>query len=184
MMYRAGIAQSQRPKIDQRRLAPGEHSGLVLELLREEFRSDARGSSQDPEEVQLVATASATRASAGGAIALAGLVTIAAIHRTITAWFERHGCWLTAAGTDHGCSLCRSRTVAGTSTSLVVLLCHTARLATLWSRVTAFLKERLISSGEGKILPAIAASELYVAGHGSPRADCTAHCIIFRIRIS
>jgi hypothetical protein len=41
---------------------------------------------------------------------------------------------------------------------LVILLCHAARLATLGSGVTAFLKERLIGSGEGEILPAIAAS--------------------------
>jgi hypothetical protein len=66
---------------------------------------------------------------------------------------------------------------------LIVFLCHTARLATLGSRVTAFLEERLIGSGEGKILPAIAASKLNISGHGSPRADCTAHFIIFRVRI-
>jgi hypothetical protein len=51
---------------------------------------------------------------------------------------------------------------------LLVLLCLPARLATLRGRVTTFLKERLISDGEGKILPAIAARNLLVSGHNSP----------------
>jgi hypothetical protein len=51
---------------------------------------------------------------------------------------------------------------------LLVFLCLTARLAALWGRVTTFLKERLISSGEGKVLPAIAARNLHVSGHRSP----------------
>jgi hypothetical protein len=51
---------------------------------------------------------------------------------------------------------------------LVVFLCLAARLATLWGRITTFLKERLISSGEGKVLPAIAARNLHVSGHSSP----------------
>ncbi|MGA9462424.1 MAG: hypothetical protein WBV28_06515 [Terracidiphilus sp.] len=49
---------------------------------------------------------------------------------------------------------------------MIVFLCHTARLAAFWGRITAFLKERLICSGEGKILPAIAARELNISGHG------------------
>jgi hypothetical protein len=65
--------------------------------------------------------------------------------------------------------------VAGTP--LVVLLCLTATLATLWGRITTFLKERLISSGEGKVLPAIAARKLNISGHGSPRGDCTVHFV-------
>jgi hypothetical protein len=51
---------------------------------------------------------------------------------------------------------------------LLVFLCLPTRLATLWGRVTTFLKERLISSGEGKMLPAIAACNLLVSGHKSP----------------
>src|SRR5580692_5451143 len=107
----------------------------------------------------LVAAATA-RASAAGAsaTALARLIAIPAKHRTVASWFKGHCCRLTAAGTDHRRSLCRSRTVAGTSPTLVVLLCHAAGLAPLGGRVAAFLEERLISSGEGKVLPAIAAS--------------------------
>jgi hypothetical protein len=51
---------------------------------------------------------------------------------------------------------------------LLVFLCLPARLATLWGRVTTFLKERLISGGECEILPAIAARNLLVSGHKSP----------------
>jgi hypothetical protein len=58
---------------------------------------------------------------------------------------------------------------------LVVLLCLTAIFATLGGRITTFLKERLISSREGEVLPTITASKLNIFGHGSPRRDCTAH---------
>src|SRR5579863_8010335 len=109
-------------------------------------------------EKWLIATASAASTCACGSTAFTGLVAIPAKHRTVATRFKWYGGWLTAAGTDHGCSLCRSRTVAGTSSTLVVLLCHAARFATLRCGVAAFLEERLISSGEGKILPAIAAS--------------------------
>jgi hypothetical protein len=51
---------------------------------------------------------------------------------------------------------------------LLVFLCLPTRLATLWGRVTTFLKERLISCGEGEILPAIAARNLHISGHMSP----------------
>jgi hypothetical protein len=54
----------------------------------------------------------------------------------------------------------------------------TASLATLRGRITAFLEERLISSGEGKVLPAIAARKLNISGHGSPRGDCTVQSVI------
>jgi hypothetical protein len=37
----------------------------------------------------------------------------------------------------------------------------------------------LIGSGEGEILPAIAASKLNISGHGCPRGDCTAQCAVF-----
>ena len=128
-----------------------------------------------PDPMKLVATA-ATRASArtgaAAAAALARLVAIPAENRTIATRLERHCCRLTATRTNHRRRLCRSRTVAGTP--LVVLLCHTAILATFWGRIAAFLKERLISSGESKILSTIAASKLNISGHGSPRGDCTA----------
>ena len=117
----------------------------------------------------------AARTSATTAAALAGLVAIPAKDRAIATWFERHCCRLAATRANHRCTLCRSRTVAGTP--LVVLLCLTAILATLWGRVTAFLKERLISSGEGEVLPAIAARKLNISGHGSPRGDCTAQFV-------
>jgi hypothetical protein len=70
--------------------------------------------------------------------------------------------------------MCWSRTVTGAAPPLVVLLCLSARLATFGGRITTFLKERLIGSGEGKVLPAIAACKLNISGHGSPRGDCTA----------
>lgn len=57
----------------------------------------------------------------------------------------------------------RSRTV--TASTLVSFLGLAAGLATFGGRKTAFLKKRLIGSGEGKILPAIAACELHVSGH-------------------
>ena len=126
-----------------------------------------------PDPVKLVAAA-ASRAStrATAAAALARLVAIPAENRTIATRLERHCCRLAATRTNHRRRLCRSRTVAGTP--LVVLLCHTAILATFWGRIAAFLKERLISSGEGEVLPTIAASKLNISGHGSPRGDCTA----------
>jgi len=99
------------------------------------------------------ARGSATAATAG---AFARLVAITAKHRTITTWFERHRCWLAAAGTNYGCSLRRSGTVAG-APPLVVLFCLTAVLAAFWSRITTFLEERLICSSESEVLPAIAA---------------------------
>jgi hypothetical protein len=127
------------------------------------------------------ACAPATRARA---TSLASLVAIPAEDGTVAARFEGHGGWLTAAGTDHRCTLRRSRTVATTATrTLIVFLCHPARFAPLWGRVAALLEKRLIRSGEGKVLPTIAASELNIAGHGSPRAECTANCTIFDRRI-
>jgi hypothetical protein len=61
--------------------------------------------------------------------------------------------------------LCR-RAVSAAVPALAILFGDTAVFATFWSRVTAFLEERLIGSGEGKILPAVAASKLNIAGHG------------------
>jgi hypothetical protein len=53
--------------------------------------------------------------------------------------------------------------------ALVGLLCLAARFATLWGRVSAFLKELLIGSAEAKILPAVAARNLHISGHKTPR---------------
>jgi len=117
-----------------------------------------------------------TARTAAAAAALARLIAIPAEYRTIATRFKRHCCRLTASRTNHRCTLCRSRTVAGPP--LIVLLCLSAILATFWGRITTFLKERLISSGEGEVLPAIAARKLHISGHGSPRANCTAQCAI------
>jgi len=104
--------------------------------------------------MKLVAGVGATAAAA----ALTGLVAIPAKHRTIAARLEWNSRRLAATGADDGRSLGRSRTIsAAASTLLVILLGHPAGLAPLWGRVTAFLEERLISSGEGEFLPAIAA---------------------------
>jgi hypothetical protein len=54
---------------------------------------------------------------------------------------------------------------------LFVFLRLTARFATLGSGITAFLKELLIGSGEGKFLPAIAACYLHVSGHRPPMCE-------------
>jgi hypothetical protein len=65
---------------------------------------------------------------------------------------------------------------------LILLLCLTASLATLRGRITAFLKERLISSGEGKVLPAVAARKLNISGHGSPRGRLYSPICILQLR--
>jgi hypothetical protein len=122
-------------------------------------------------------TAAATRTAATTTTAaLACLVAVPAKDRAITTRFKRHCCRLAATRTYHRCSLRWGRTVAGAS--LIVLLCLTAILTTLRGRVTAFLKERLISGGKTEVLPAIAARKLYISGHGSPRGNCTADCTI------
>jgi hypothetical protein len=45
----------------------------------------------------------------------------------------------------------------------------TTWFASLRGRVSSFLKKRLIRSCEGKLLPAIAARNRNISGHGSPR---------------
>jgi hypothetical protein len=86
--------------------------------------------------------------------AFARLVAVPAKHRTVATRLEGDGCRLAATRTNHRCSCGWSGTVA--RAPLVLLLCLTAILATLRGRITTFLEERLISSGEGKVLPAIA----------------------------
>jgi hypothetical protein len=103
----------------------------------------------------LLATSGAHTSAATAAAAFASLVAVPAKHRAIATRLKRHCCRLAATRTNHRCSLCWSRTVAGAP--LILLLCLTAILATLRGRITTFLKERLISSGEGEVLPAIAA---------------------------
>ena len=117
-------------------------------------------------------TAASARSSAATAAALARLVAIPAKDRAIATRFKRHCCRLAATRTNHRCSLCWSRTVAGAP--LIVLLCLTAILATLRGRITTFLKERLISRCEREVLSTIAARKLNISGHVSPRGDCTA----------
>ena len=95
------------------------------------------------------------------------LVAIPAINRPVATRFKRHCCGLSATRTNHRCCLCCSGTVAGAP--LIVLLGLPASLATLRGRVTAFLKERLIGSGEGKLTPTVAALKLYISRHGNPR---------------
>jgi len=104
--------------------------------------------------------------TSSGAASFARLVAIPAEDRAISAWLKWNSRWLTAAGTNHRCAMGWCRTITGASPTLFALLCLTARLAALGGRITAFLEERLISSGERKILPTIAASELHISGHG------------------
>lgn len=87
-------------------------------------------------------------------------------HRPVTPRLERHSRRLATTRTNHRGSLRRSRTVAGIS--LGIFLCLSARSAALGSRVTTFLKERLIGSAEGEFLPTVAASNLHISGHRSP----------------
>ena len=135
------------------------------------FRTTVRCTKRAPDRNLKVLTVAPARTAAAAA-AFARLVAITAIDRAIATRFKRHCCRLAATRTNHRCSLCRSRTVAGTP--LIVLLCHTAILATFWGRVTTFLKERLIRSGEGKVLPAVTARKLNISGHRSPCGNCTA----------
>lgn len=122
----------------------------------------------------VAADATASAAAAPAAASFARLIAVAAENRSVAAWLKRYRCGLAAARTDHGCSLRRSRAIAGTPT-LIIFLCHTARLAALGRRITTLLKECLIGSGEGKVLPAIAACKLNISGHGvSSWCDCTA----------
>ncbi len=142
-----------------------------------DFRCSHQSSKNDHWTTAEHLTAATTRtAAAATPAALSCLVAVPAKDRSITTRFKRHCCRLTATRTNHRCSLCWGRTVAGAS--LVVLLCLTAILTTLRGRVTAFLEERLISGGKAEVLPAIAARKLYISGHGSPRGNCTADCTI------
>src|ERR1035438_1461020 len=134
--------------------------------------------------LQKLEPAPATRtaaASATTAAALARLVAVPAKYRAIAARLKRHCCRLSATRANHRCSLCWSRTVAGAP--LIVLLCLTAILATLWGRITAFLEERLISRCEREVLSTVAARKLNISGHVSPRGDCTAQSAITRKEI-
>jgi hypothetical protein len=98
--------------------------------------------------------------------ALARHVAIPAKHRAIASRFEGYSSRLSTARTDHRSALTRSRTIAGSP--LIIFLCHAARFATFGCRITAFLEERLIGSGEGKFLSTIAALQLHISGHGTP----------------
>ena len=105
-------------------------------------------------------------APAAATRALAGCVAVTAEDRTVPTRFERHRRRLPAPRTDHRRTMrLRRRAIPATVTTLTVLLGHPAGLAAFRSRVTAFLEERLIGSGEGKVLPAIAASKLNIACH-------------------
>src|SRR5579863_463706 len=96
----------------------------------------------EPEREVSVAPAAA-RCPTAATTPLTSLVAIAAKHRTVTPRLKRYGGRLSATGADHWSTLRRSRTETGTP-PLIVFLCGAARLAPLWCRITAFLKERLV----------------------------------------
>jgi hypothetical protein len=123
-------------------------------------------------KLRLASAVSETAASA--AAPLARLVAVPAKHRAVATRLKRYSCGLATTRTNHRCTLRWSRTVPGAPTTLIVLLCLTASLTTLWGRITTFLKERLIRSGEGEVLPAVTTRKLHISGHGSPRRDCIA----------
>ena len=135
-------------------------SEVQFDLRKMKFGST---SAKTAEPVALSATT--TRAASG---AFACHIAVPAKHRAVTAWFKGNSRWLAAAGANHRCAMGRSRTIPGASPTLFALLCLSARLAALGGRITAFLKERLIRSGEREILSTVAARELNIAGHGSP----------------
>ncbi len=147
-------------------------SQLALSCVRGGTNADAF--LEHPRRCTLIAP----RACAAAA-ALTCLVAVTAKYWTIAAWFKWNSRWLAAAGADDRCSMGWSRTITGASPTLFALLCLTARLAALGGRVTAFLKERLIRSGERKVLSTIAARKLNISGHGSPRRDCTYELVVF-----
>ena len=142
-----------------------------MTLREAEFRCSRPGPAASVGLLPMPLTAASSRTPAAAA-AFPRLITVPAEDRTIATRLKRHCCRLAATRTNHRCSLCRARSVAGTPR--IILLCLTAILASFWGRITTFLKERLISSGEGKFLPAIAARKLHISGHGSPRENCTA----------
>jgi hypothetical protein len=129
--------------------------------------TERAGSETQIEESEPDVSLIASRAGAAAA-AFACLVAVPAKHRAIAAWFKWNSCGLATAGADDRCSMGWSRTIPGASPTLFALLCHTARLAALGGRITAFLKERLIRSGERKILSTITARKLNISGHGCP----------------
>ena len=112
-------------------------SGSICVKRRSDPRSEYRTASNK------LATATAGASAAATAAAFTRLVAVPAKDRTIATRLKRHCCRLAATRTNHRCSLCWSRTVAGAP--LIVFLCLTAILATLWGRITTFLEERLIS---------------------------------------
>ena len=125
----------------------------------------------------------AARCAGASSTAFPSLVAIPAIDRAVAARLKRYSRGLATTRTNHRRSLSRSRTVTGTP-SLIVLFGLTTRLATFRCRITAFLKERLICSGEGKVLPAVAASELNISGHGVPRVEIVRHKLSFSCKDS
>ena len=134
-------------------------SGIQVRRLRGEAKGPGEG---------LVARACAGAASS--AASFAGLVTVPAEDGAIAARLEGYGGGLAASRADDGRALGRSGTITCTAASLlVVLLCQAAGLAPFRGGEAALLEERLIRSGEGKVLPAVAARELNIAGHVSPR---------------
>ncbi len=94
-------------------------------------------------------------AAAPAAAAFARRVAVAAIDRAIPARLEGHRRGLPACRTNDGSSLGRSGTV--TRSRLIVFLGLSARFAAFGRRVPALLEKRLIGSGEGEILPTVAA---------------------------
>jgi len=168
-------AADREPAIKENRTRHVPKPGCFVLLASKQRGPDAPGSS-GPAAILVAAATARASAAWSAATAFARLIAIPAKHRPVATRLKRHCCRLSATRANHRCSLCWSRTVAGAP--LIVFLCHTASFATLRGRVTAFLKERLISSGEGEVLPAIAARKLNISGHGSPRGDCTEQTLI------
>jgi hypothetical protein len=124
---------------------------------------------------------SAGSASSRSAVSFSCLVAVPAKDGPVATRFKRHGCGLSATRTNHRSSLCRTGTVACPS-PLIAFSGLPARLATFWGRITAFLKERLIRSGEGEVTPAVAALKLNISRHGNPRGEIVQPKVCFSSR--
>ena len=94
---------------------------------------------------------------------LFGLITVLAIHWTVTSGFERHCSLLSAPGTDHA-GASRFALVSPT-VRLFVFLCLAAWFATFGSRIATFTKELLFFARKREFLPAVAAHQLKIS-HG------------------
>jgi hypothetical protein len=174
--YRSIVSDAERSD-HKKSIAPTGTGGRQYETAGEE--KGLRPGSRRPKRAKikrLVAPSLASGTATTAATSFSRLVAVATVDGAVAARLKGDGRGLSAARANHRSSLCGSRPITTTTagSTLLVFPCLPAVFATFGSRVTTFLKERLIRSGEGEFLPAIAARKLNISGHGIPRKDCTA----------